>query len=571
MSSPRHRRFTRTEVVLHGLHAVFYLALWMTGLFLIVQRTLGTEWFSIPDLSHIHRKVGVVFAVLLTNVLLLSLLIPVIRVFWKTVWGALHWTAKDIVWLVKMPLHILFPKVKLPPSGRFNPGQKINILVVLTTVSGLCLSGVWMVRVPGALVPWIIHVGCVLVGSILLGIHLYLALINPPTRQAFRAMIDGTVSPEYVRIHHPLSLPPPVEQVHDPHVYRLPLFLTVILMIGAFAAGVWAYGPERFVDQYRLWRQSSGMISLQPGPLIPGHAGEKESGTCTACHEDLDRPESEFCLDCHAAIAERMEKRIGYHGKLSGRCVDCHTEHKGSDADIRPLDRKAFNHLQADFALDGVHARLDCPACHLDKSPAVPGTPKRFQFIGIEHSTCTSCHTDPHQDPRSADCLKCHTTQSWRRPELTFDHNRDSRFALQGKHTRVACDKCHPDTPTKSPRIRLYDLGTCKDCHRDRHQGQFQDSCEHCHNEKGFKNIDRYQFHGPESKFPLRGGHAKTACNKCHTPADKQRRAPVKFVGLDTQCQSCHQDPHKGQFPQSCEQCHSEQSWNEDYGRLYYN
>jgi cytochrome b subunit of formate dehydrogenase len=548
--------------MLHGLHAGFYLTLWFTGLLLILQRTLDTAWFSIPNLSSLHRKFGILLVILLIQALILSIMAPAVRVFWKTVGDAIRWGIKDIVWLLKMPFHILFPKIKLPPSGRYNPGQKLNILVVLAGVTGLCVSGVWMILIPGALAAWIVHVACFLLGSIMLGAHLYLALINPPTRQALRAMIDGTVSLDYVQRHHPLSLIPPADPVPAHHVDRLPLVLTGIFIVVALIAGIWAYGAQSLFDRSQFWFQSGGMVSLEPGPLTTSHAREIPTEDCWMCHEEFGQPQSRPCLECHAVIGNRMQKKLGYHGKLSGDCIDCHTEHQGRNADIRPLDRAAFNHRQADFPLEGAHASLHCPACHLEKSPVKTGGVKQFHFIGIEHSACTSCHTDPHQDSRSSDCLKCHTLQSWGRSELTFDHNRDSRFVLQGKHAKVACDKCHPKTPTNSTPLRLYDLGTgCKECHKDPHQGQFQSSCEHCHSEKGFKDLNRNQFHGPDSKFPLRGEHAKTACIKCHTPPEKQKLAAAKFVGLDMQCQSCHKDPHNGQFQPSCEHCHSEQTW----------
>ena len=52
--------------------------------------------------------------------------------------------------------------------------------------------------------------------------------------------------------------------------------------------------------------------------------------------------------------------------------------------------------------------------------------------------------------------------------ELTFDHQRHSRFALDARHRRVPCAGCHRTVQTEfGPAVRYKPLGTeCKDCHR---------------------------------------------------------------------------------------------------------
>jgi hypothetical protein len=67
---------------------------------------------------------------------------------------------------------------------------------------------------------------------------------------------------------------------------------------------------------------------------------------------------------------------------------------------------------------------------------------------------CQGCHKDVHQGQFVAtavegsltgnitDCGRCHTpTKDWR--PKNFDHNRDSRFKLEGAHQTVPCSKCH--------------------------------------------------------------------------------------------------------------------------------
>jgi hypothetical protein len=75
------------------------------------------------------------------------------------------------------------------------------------------------------------------------------------------------------------------------------------------------------------------------------------------------------------------------------------------------------------------------------------------------------------------DCQSCHVTTSWRelRDSLNFDHNSQTKFPLEGKHSVVRCIKCHTT-------LVFADAGTrCLDCHADIHRGQFDADCDACH------------------------------------------------------------------------------------------
>ncbi len=60
-------------------------------------------------------------------------------------------------------------------------------------------------------------------------------------------------------------------------------------------------------------------------------------------------------------------QHTGFHGRLKPQpCRACHTDHRGREAKIAPLDERAFDHTQTDFALRGAHAapELECRSCH---------------------------------------------------------------------------------------------------------------------------------------------------------------------------------------------------------------
>jgi len=74
--------------------------------------------------------------------------------------------------------------------------------------------------------------------------------------------------------------------------------------------------------------------------------------------------------------------------------------------------------------------------------------------------------------------------------------------------------------------------------------------CGVCHTPEGWKVRDVLQgeaaFDHDRTGFPLRGGHARTACTGCHTGEGELSRA----------CSSCHVDAHGGKLGTQCDRCH---------------
>jgi hypothetical protein len=175
--------------------------------------------------------------------------------------------------------------------------------------------------------------------------------------------------------------------------------------------------------------------------------------------------------------------------------------------------------------------------------------------------------------------VKCHSDHNgedfalvhWQPTAAGFDHTKTG-YTLDGKHASVGCRSCHTaqHIPAES-RGLLADkdlthtwmgLSTnCATCHEDKHQGRFGTNCTRCHSTGGWNQtkVDEEHFDHSKTPFPLTGKHRDTACEKCHTPDDqgKPRWSGIAFAA----CSSCHVDPHKGQFKQGCDFCHSTSNW----------
>ena len=285
---------------------------------------------------------------------------------------------------------------------------------------------------------------------------------------------------------------------------------------------------------------------IMPGKVIEGHA-DLESN-CQKCHVRFKKSaQSGLCLDCHKEVAKDAIQKQGYHGRITEKeCRICHTEHKGRNVNIAPLDEKAFDHKLTDFALKGGHAaaKVQCRDCHAQG--------KKFRDAP---SNCVACHRkdDKHKGKLGDACADCHTDKNWK--DTRFDHSK-THFPLTGKHVDVPCKDCHSDPSFKGASVK------CVACHKkddDRkgHKGRFGDKCETCHVDRDWKVI-RFD-HDRATKYALKGKHRLAKCTACHTGILYKEK-------FQTACIACHKkdderEGHKGKFGDKCESCHVEKDW----------
>ena len=284
----------------------------------------------------------------------------------------------------------------------------------------------------------------------------------------------------------------------------------------------------------------SAESALMPGKVVRSHAKYEED--CKKCHRPFDKDaQNSLCLDCHKETAQDVSKKHGLHGRMKEKpCRECHTDHKGRDVNIAPIDEKTFDHDQTDFSLKGGHLgpKIKCDSCH-----------KRDVKRRDTPSDCHACHEkdDVHKGSLGKVCRDCHGEQDWKK--TSFDHAK-TKFALAGKHRDVKCEDCHPKTqPVKeTPR-------ECVGCHRkdDEHKGRFGTKCETCHDDRSWK--ESTFDHDRDTKYKLLGKHRPAKCNSCHVNAAREK--------LPTTCNACHRkdDKHKGLFGEKCDTCHTEQTW----------
>ncbi len=149
---------------------------------------------------------------------------------------------------------------------------------------------------------------------------------------------------------------------------------------------------------------------------------------------------------------------------------------------------------------------------------------------GVSH--CLDCH-GLEEEAVDADCLKCHREIEWL---IANDRG------FHGLTARDDCAACHPEHGGREFELVEWPKGgTAAYDHRD-------------------------------SGWELTGRHAEAECRKCHRPELRRSPAasrrpgglgPDSWLGLETACRACHEDPHADRFGPDCGTCHGAGSWRE--------
>jgi hypothetical protein len=250
---------------------------------------------------------------------------------------------------------------------------------------------------------------------------------------------------------------------------------------------------------------------------------------CESCHKGhlyVDKTPTD-CNACH-------KKDDKHKGRFSEACERCHTE--------RDWKILLFEHdRDTTYPLKGYHRKTKCDDCH-----------KGVLYTDKTSTDCYACHKkdDKHKGQFSERCASCHTEQDWK--TLIFQHDRDTKYPLLGKHRVVTCHSCHKEV--------LYKNKTpidCYSCHKsdDTHRLKLGNRCEDCHNSRDWKLWDF--DHDTRTKFKLDGKHKGLGCYDCHTTP------MAKHLVASSACAACHKkdDKHAGGFGPQCERCHVTSDW----------
>ena len=359
----------------------------------------------------------------------------------------------------------------------------------------------------------------------------------------------------------------------------------------SFALVDWGPGGEKGFDHAR-----TGV------PLKGKHAAV----ACEKCHERrlVQEPAIRALLDKHPARRTFLGAPAAcsachfdeHRGQVGTDCRRCHDERGFKPA-------PGFDHARTPYPLLGKHARVACEKCHprvedqVEHAGLQPKARAFLRFKPVQHESCADCHKDPHQGRFGESCAKCHTEADWKTVRTVGGESRafhdKTRYRLEGAHALVKCQACHGPFPGTPAEFRGLPFGACTDCHADAHAGQMRraradgNHCDRCHTVATFE-VSRFSLEDHQhTRYPLEGAHRAVACAACHRSdphvADRfpdavreelrRRGRPVRlslavyaFSGDLSRCDTCHLDPHGGQFDKragakGCAGCHETSSF----------
>lgn len=140
-------------------------------------------------------------------------------------------------------------------------------------------------------------------------------------------------------------------------------------------------------------------------------------------------------------------------------------------------------------------------------------------------SNCTQCHVLGNK-VSSAKCLNCHTEI---KEKISLKKGYHSSEEVSGKE--------------------------CIVCHSDHHGRKFQ-----------LIKFDILKFDHRQTGYPLSVPHSKKECRDCHAKKfisdPKAREKEATWLGLKTECLSCHDDYHRNTLSSQCLSCHSADAFN---------
>ncbi|MGE5436683.1 MAG: cytochrome c3 family protein [Syntrophothermus sp.] len=280
--------------------------------------------------------------------------------------------------------------------------------------------------------------------------------------------------------------------------------------------------------------------------------GAHQKVECIKCHFKEKRNGKSFqrfkgivfssCINCHKDV---------HNNKLGSSCQNCHQTNS-----FKNINTGSFDHNKTNFKLIGKHSVASCKACHKNDLNSKPA-----------HNKCSNCHEDYHKGELIAsnkmirECNECHSEFGFNQTSYNIENHNLTDFKLEGSHLAIPCNSCHK----KNDRWTFkFTEKNCINCHINIHGNELSEKysqCSSCHNVEKWKIIS---FDHSKTKFSLLGKHQNIYCNKCHT---QTLNGKTKFIfsSLNSNCETCHEDIHIGQFKKDgdsgCERCHSFNDW----------
>ena len=131
---------------------------------------------------------------------------------------------------------------------------------------------------------------------------------------------------------------------------------------------------------------------------------------------------------------------------------------------------------------------------------------------------------------------------------------------LGNKITGEKCLECHTEIKNRISAGKGYHSSAevkgkqCIECHSDHHGKTFQ-----------LVRLNTVEFNHNLTGYTLSTPHSKLECNECHAAKfitdQKVREKKFTYMGVKTDCLTCHEDYHMNTLSPSCLNCHGQETF----------
>lgn len=199
----RIRRFVAAERLSHWVYALFFIVAVVTGLLMWIPGTRAWLAGARYALSQYHGYAGV--AMIVVPLLLFILFDP--RRLGRDIREIDRWDRQDGKWFGLALRGYTLRGRQMPPQGRFNAGQKANVVVVAAMAIGFAVTG-GMLMHKQDLQPWLVsralwtHAFLAVCAIALFAAHLAHVFITKHGRTYLAGMIRGWIPEELAVERH---------------------------------------------------------------------------------------------------------------------------------------------------------------------------------------------------------------------------------------------------------------------------------------------------------------------------------------------------------------------------------
>lgn len=193
-------RFRTSERQMHWAVAIPFMICYSTAIVLITIYNPHPERPYRAVVSWIHRGSGLA---------LFTLPLWTIIQHWydaaihrENIWEVWRWTVADLKWLFLMGPSTISKKIVLPDQGKFNAAEKINFMMLMTTLPLYLVSGLAIWFHQYVFSAWVLHLSLAAIATVLMGGHIFMATVNPDTRVGLSGMVTGYVSRHWASHHY---------------------------------------------------------------------------------------------------------------------------------------------------------------------------------------------------------------------------------------------------------------------------------------------------------------------------------------------------------------------------------